>query len=52
MKTKLLLGAAAAGLVMIGQAEAQDTIKIGVIQPLTGSVAYNGTSACSGRRSS
>jgi branched-chain amino acid transport system substrate-binding protein len=50
MKTKLLLGAAAAGLVMIGQAEAQDTIKIGVIQPLTGSVAYNGTSDVNGSR--
>jgi branched-chain amino acid transport system substrate-binding protein len=50
MKAKLLLGAATAALFMIGQAEAQDTIKIGVIQPLTGSVAYNGTSDVNGSR--
>lgn len=36
----LLLGAAAA--------HAEDTVKIGVIQPLTGSVAYNGTTDVNG----
>ena len=34
--------AAAAALVLCGGAAAQDTVKIGVVQPLTGPVAYDG----------
>jgi branched-chain amino acid transport system substrate-binding protein len=48
-KRDLLLGAAIA-LVVAGQARAEDTIKIGVIQPLTGSVAYNGTTDVNGSK--
>jgi branched-chain amino acid transport system substrate-binding protein len=48
-KRDLLLGAAVA-LLVAGQARAEDTIKIGVIQPLTGSVAYNGTSDVNGSK--
>lgn len=50
MKTKLLSGIAAVGFALGTQAQAQETIKIGVIQPLTGSVAYNGTSDVNGSR--
>jgi branched-chain amino acid transport system substrate-binding protein len=45
---KILLGAAAVTLALLGPAHAQDTIKIGVIQPLTGSVAYNGKTDVNG----
>ena len=48
-KRSLLLGAAVA-LLVAAQARAEDTIKIGVIQPLTGSVAYNGTSDVNGSK--
>jgi branched-chain amino acid transport system substrate-binding protein len=48
-KRDLLLGAALA-LLSVGPAAAQDTIKIGVIQPLTGSVAYNGTTDVNGAK--
>lgn len=43
-----LLGATLAAGTATGAALAQDTIKIGIIQPLTGSVAYNGNSAVQG----
>jgi branched-chain amino acid transport system substrate-binding protein len=33
-----------------GAAQAQDTVKIGLIQPLTGSVAYNGTTDVNGSK--
>jgi branched-chain amino acid transport system substrate-binding protein len=45
---KVLLGAVAMSLALLGPARAQDTIKIGVIQPLTGSVAYNGKTDVNG----
>jgi branched-chain amino acid transport system substrate-binding protein len=48
-KRDLLLGAAVA-LLIAGQARAEDTVRIGVIQPLTGSVAYNGTSDVNGSK--
>jgi branched-chain amino acid transport system substrate-binding protein len=35
-------------LLAVGAARAEDTIKVGVIEPLTGSVAYNGTTAVNG----
>jgi branched-chain amino acid transport system substrate-binding protein len=50
MKTRLILAAAAATLAAVGTAQAQDTIKIGLIQPLTGSVAYNGTTDVNGSK--
>ena len=37
------------GLLAVG-AQAQETVKIGVIQPLTGSVAYNGTTDINGSK--
>lgn len=42
MKRSLLCLALAAGLGLVAPAQAADTIQVGVIQPLTGSVAYNG----------
>jgi branched-chain amino acid transport system substrate-binding protein len=50
MRAKLLVGAAVVGIAFAAGAEAQETIKIGVIQPLTGSVAYNGTTDVNGSR--
>lgn len=39
------------GLLLVGAgAQAQETIKIGLIQPLTGSVAYNGTTDVNGSK--
>ena len=49
MKLKVAAGVAFAALVS-GPALAQETIKIGVIQPLTGSVAYNGTADVAGTK--
>jgi branched-chain amino acid transport system substrate-binding protein len=46
----LFIGAVAAGLLAAAAARAQETIKIGVIQPVTGSVAYNGASDINGTR--
>src|SRR3954447_304678 len=43
----LPIGVLALALASAG-AQAQETIKIGVIQPLTGSVAYNGTTDVNG----
>lgn len=37
-------------MAMAGSAIAQETVKIGVIQPLTGSVAYNGTADVAGSK--
>lgn len=49
MNRTALFGAVAAAALFLGQpAQAQDTIKIGVIQPLTGSVAYNGKADVAG----
>jgi branched-chain amino acid transport system substrate-binding protein len=48
-KGGFLLGAAL-GILAAGPVAAQETIKIGVIQPLTGSVAYNGTSDVNGSK--
>jgi len=45
----LPIGVLGLALVTTG-ANAQDTIKIGVIQPLTGSVAYNGTTDVNGSK--
>jgi branched-chain amino acid transport system substrate-binding protein len=39
-----------AGLLISAQAFAQQTIKIGLVQPLTGSVAYNGTADVAGSK--
>jgi branched-chain amino acid transport system substrate-binding protein len=51
---KRLYGCAFVGLLglsaMATAASAEDTIKIGVIQPLTGSVAYNGTTDVNGSK--
>ncbi|HEY2757182.1 MAG TPA: ABC transporter substrate-binding protein [Pseudolabrys sp.] len=51
---KTLYGSAFIGLLglsaMVTAASAEDTIKIGVIQPLTGSVAYNGTTDINGSK--
>lgn len=41
---------AVAGLLISTQAFAQQTIKIGLVQPLTGSVAYNGTADVAGSK--
>jgi branched-chain amino acid transport system substrate-binding protein len=41
---------AVAGLLISTQALAQQTIKIGLVQPLTGSVAYNGTADVAGSK--
>ncbi len=49
MKTKAVVFAIAASLAAFS-AHAADTIKIGVIQPLTGSVAYNGTADVNGSK--
>lgn len=46
----LLMATVAAGLVLSGSALAQEPIKIGVIQPITGSVAYNGASDVNGTK--
>src|SRR4051812_776155 len=47
LRTSLTTGIAA---LMLGSSavRAEDTVKIGVIQPLTGSVAYNGTTDVNG----
>jgi branched-chain amino acid transport system substrate-binding protein len=45
-----LIGVAAASLLAIGAASAQDTIKIGVTQPLTGAVAASGTYVTNGAK--
>jgi branched-chain amino acid transport system substrate-binding protein len=48
---KTLYGSVFIGLLaMTTAASAEDTIKIGVIQPLTGSVAYNGTTDINGSK--
>ena len=49
MKGQLFFAAAGVGLALIAPARA-DTIKLGVIQPLSGSVAYNGTSFVNGAK--
>jgi branched-chain amino acid transport system substrate-binding protein len=49
MKWMISAGFALATL-LSGQALGQETIKIGVIQPLTGSVAYNGTADVAGTK--
>jgi branched-chain amino acid transport system substrate-binding protein len=49
MKSIISTGFVVATL-LSGQASAQETIKIGVIQPLTGSVAYNGTADVAGTK--
>lgn len=49
MKLKLMIAATAIALAS-GGARAQETIKVGHIQPLTGSVAYNGTANVKGAR--
>ncbi|HEU0151406.1 MAG TPA: ABC transporter substrate-binding protein [Bradyrhizobium sp.] len=49
MKSMISAGFALATL-LSGQALGQETIKIGVIQPLTGSVAYNGTADVAGTK--
>ena len=49
MKSMISAGFAFATL-LSGSAWAQETIKIGVIQPLTGSVAYNGTADVAGTK--
>jgi branched-chain amino acid transport system substrate-binding protein len=46
----LLVATVAAGLVLSGAALGQEPIKIGVIQPITGSVAYNGASDVNGTK--
>src|SRR5580658_7517308 len=45
--TSLPIAVLGLALVTVG-ANAQETVKIGVIQPLTGSVAYNGTTDVNG----
>src|ERR1700737_5121619 len=45
----LSIGILGLSLVAAG-AQAQETIKIGLIQPLTGSVAYNGTTDVNGSK--
>jgi branched-chain amino acid transport system substrate-binding protein len=45
----LSLGLLGVSLTVLG-AQAQDTVKIGLIQPLTGSVAYNGTTDVNGSK--
>ena len=48
---RLALGSLlAAGIGLTVPAQAQDTVKIGLVQPLTGSVAYNGKSVVEGAR--
>lgn len=49
MRGAIALGALASVLVLASAARAE-TIKIGVVQPLTGSVAYNGTSVVNGAK--
>jgi branched-chain amino acid transport system substrate-binding protein len=46
----LLMATVAAGLALSGAALGQEPIKIGVIQPITGSVAYNGASDVNGTK--
>jgi branched-chain amino acid transport system substrate-binding protein len=45
-----VFGAAGVLALAAGSAWAQDTVKVGVIQPLTGSVAYNGQAFVSGAK--
>jgi branched-chain amino acid transport system substrate-binding protein len=47
LRKSLSIGLLGATLAAVG-AHAEDTVKIGVIEPLTGSVAYNGTTAVNG----
>ena len=49
-KWMLVLGLASAVGVVSAGAQAQETVKIGVIQPLTGSVAYNGLAFVAGAK--
>ncbi len=49
-KRTLVKALAVAGLVMPLATHAQQTIKIGLVQPLTGSVAYNGTADVAGSK--
>jgi len=49
-KLGLIKAMTAAGLLISASAFAQDTIKIGLIQPLTGSVAYNGQADVAGAK--
>jgi branched-chain amino acid transport system substrate-binding protein len=49
-KKTLVTALGAAGLLLAATAHAQETIKIGLIQPLTGSVAYNGTADVAGSK--
>ncbi len=50
MRKLILAPIIATALMGATQAQAQDTLKIGLIQPLTGSVAYNGTADANGAR--
>ncbi|MAO57878.1 MAG: branched chain amino acid ABC transporter substrate-binding protein [Alcanivorax sp.] len=50
MRKLILAPIIATALIGATQAQAQDTLKIGLIQPLTGSVAYNGTADANGAR--
>ena len=48
---RYVLGCAlAAGVAASGSANAQDSVKIGLVEPLTGSVAYNGKSVKEGAK--
>lgn len=50
MRTVTLASILIAGLGTSGLAHAQETIKIGLVEPLTGSVAYNGKSVIEGAK--
>lgn len=49
-KKTLVKALGAAGLLVAATVHAQETIKIGLVQPLTGSVAYNGTADVAGSK--
>lgn len=50
MRNVVLGGLLLTGIAASVPAQAQDTVRIGLVQPLTGSVAYNGKSVVEGAR--